>query len=233
MAPPSPSPERFPIRGIFRMLGPVLRLQLIRRAVAAAVLFPAMLGCLAISTPRAQVSPLTTSMNLARMVDESENIVLARVTRVTAEPHPQFQNLNTVVVALEVVEPLKGAPGRELVFRQYVADIFESKSTLGYRIGEEIVLMLRKPSQEGLTSPVGFEQGRFLVERDAAGNRTVRNSMDNAALFDGIDAASPGLKARLSPALQRLVAENRTGPIAYDQFKSIVGGLIAARQNTR
>ncbi len=215
------------------MQGSVLRLQLIKRAVAAAVLLPAMLGCSAASTPRAQVSPLTTSLNLARMVDESENIVLARVTRVTAEPHPQFQNLNTVVVAMDVIEPLKGSPGRELVFRQYVADIFDAKSTQGYRIGEEIVLFLRRPSAEGLTSPVGFEQGRFLAGRDAAGNRTVRNSMDNAALFDDINAASPGLQARLSPALQRLVAEHRTGPIAYDQFKSVVGGLIAARQNAR
>jgi len=233
MARPGNSPSRFSIRGFFRMQAPVPRLQLIKRAVAAAVLLPAVLGCSAASTPRAQVSPLTTSLNLARMVDESENIVLARVTRVTAEPHPQLQNLNTVVVALEVIEPLKGSPGRELVFRQYVADIFDAKSTLGYRLGEEIVLMLRKPSAEGLTSPVGFEQGRFVAGRDAAGNRTVQNSMDNAGLFEGIDATSPGLKARLTPALQRLVAEHRTGPIAYDQFKSIVGGLIAAQQNTR
>jgi hypothetical protein len=211
----------------------LLASRLINRCLAAALLLPAMLGCLASSTPRAQVSTLATSMNLARMVDESENIVLARVTRVTPEPHPQFQNLNTVVVALEVIEPLKGAPGSDLVFRQYVADILESKSTLGYRIGEEIVLLLRKPSEEGLTSPVGFEQGRFLVERDASSNRMVRNGMDNAALFDGIDAASPGLQARLSPALQRLVAEHRAGPIAYDQFKSIVAGLIAARQDAR
>jgi hypothetical protein len=192
----------------------------------------AVLGCHSSPPARAQMTPVAAPMNLARMVQESENIVLARVTAVRAEPHPQFQNLNTVVVTLNVVEPLKGSLGRELSFRQYVADIFESKSTLGYRVGEEIVLMLRKPSAEGMTSPVGFEQGRFLVQRDAAGNRTVRNSMDNAALFEGIDAASPGLKARLAPALQSLVTQHRTGPIAYDQFKSIVAALIAARQNT-
>jgi hypothetical protein len=172
-------------------------------------------------------------MNLARMVEESENVVLGRVTAVRAEPHPQFQNLNTAAVTLEVIEPLKGSPAGELVFRQYNPDVIESKSTLGYRVGEEIVLMLRKPSAEGMTSPVGFEQGKFLVGRDAAGNRTVRNNMDNAALFDGIDAASPGLRPRLTPALQSLVASHRTGPIAYDQFKSIVSALIAARQDMR
>jgi hypothetical protein len=188
------------------------------------------LGCRSAPPARAQVAPLTAPMNLARMVDESQDIVLARVTAVRAEPHPQYQNLQTVVITLDVIEALKGSPGRELAFRQYVADIFEAQSTLGYRIGEEIVLMLRQPSAEGLTSPVGFDQGRFRVERDAAGNRTVRNSMDNAALFDGLDAASPGLKARLSPALQRLIAEHGTGPIPYDQFKSLISAQIAASQ---
>ena len=201
--------------------------------LAAALALSTMLGCLAAPPQRAQVSPLSVSMNLARMVDEAENIVLARVSAVRAEPHPQFQNLNTVVVTLEVIEPLKGSPGRELVFRQYNPDIVESKSTLGYRVGEEMVILLRQPSAEGMTSPVGFEQGRFVVARDAAGTRTVRNGMDNAALFDSIDAASPGLRPRLSPALQQLVAEHRSGPIAYDQFKTIVAGLIAARQSAR
>lgn len=203
--------------------------------IAAAMLFLlATLGCSAASPARAQVTtPLTVPMNLARMVDESENVVLARVTGLRAEPHPQFQNLNTVVVTLEVTEPLKGSPGKELVFRQYVPGAVDGKTMLGYAVGQEIVLLLRKPSAEGMTSPVGFEQGRFLVERDAASNRTVRNGMDNAALFDGVDAASPGLKTRLSPALQSLVAEHRTGPIAYDQFKSIVAGLVAARQSAR
>jgi hypothetical protein len=205
----------------------------IHRAAVAVLSLVAVFGCHSAPPARAQMTPLTAPMNLARLVDESENVVLARVTAVRVEPHPQYQNLNTVVVTLEVSESLKGSPAKELVFRQYNPDIIESKSTLGYRVGEEIVLMLRKPSAEGFTSPVGFEQGRFLVERDPAGNRTVRNSMDNAALFDGIDAASPGLKARLSPQLQTLVAQHRSGPIPYDQFKSIVAAEIAAAQNPR
>ena len=207
-----------------------------RRAASLALALLATLGCPAAVPLRAQVStPLTVPMNLARMVDESENVVLARVSALHAEPHPQFQNLNTVVVTLEIIEPLKGSPGNQLVFRQYAPGFgaIGGKSMLGYAVGQEIVLLLRKPSAEGMTSPVGFEQGSFLVARDAAGNRSVRNGMDNAALFDGIDASSPGLKARLSPALQTVVAEHRNGPIPYDQFKSIVAAQIAARQNTR
>jgi hypothetical protein len=171
-----------------------------RLLCAAAMAGLAMLGCLAGPPSRGQASPVAMSMNPAQIVDESENIVLARVTGVRAEPHPRFQNLNTAVVLLEVIEPLKGSLGAELGFRQYVADIFESKSTLGYRVGEEIVLFLRKPSADGLTSPVGFEQGRFVVWRDTAGNRVVRNGVENAGLFDGIGAASPGLNAAFTGA---------------------------------
>jgi len=224
VGPPGNSANHFAIACAFRP-GSV---RLLQRAALAVLSLAAVLGCRSASPARAQMAPLATSLNLARMVDESENIVRARVIAVRAEPHPQYQNLQTVAVTLEVIEPLKGSPGSQLVFRQYNPDMLEAKSTLGYRTGEEIVLMLRKPSAEGLTSPVGFEQGRFLVQRDASGATTVRNSMDNAALFDGIDAASPALKARLTPPLQALIAQHRSGPIPYDQFKSIVAGLIAA-----
>src|SRR5262245_1602236 len=79
----------------------------------------AVLGCRPAAPVRAQTAPLTVPMNLARLVDESQNVVLARVASVRVEPHPQYQNLNTVVVTLDVAEPLKGSPGRQLVFRQY------------------------------------------------------------------------------------------------------------------
>jgi hypothetical protein len=205
----------------------VSRFSLIVAALLAAI------GCRSTEPARAQIAPLSVQMNLARLVDESENVVLARVTGIRAEPHPQFQNLNTIVVTLEVIEPLKGAPGGELIFRQYVGGAVQDKSPAGYSVGQEVVLMLRKPSAEGLTSPVGFEQGRFLVERDAAGNRTVRNGLDNAALFDGVDTTSPGLKSKLSPTLQGLVASHRSGALDYGQFQSIVAAQVSSRQPAR
>jgi hypothetical protein len=181
----------------------------------------------------AQQSGLTVQLNLARMVDESENVILAQVISVVAEKHPQLENLDTVVVALEVLEALKGSPGAQLTFRQYVFDIRDRNSRLGYRVGEEVVLLLRRPSQYGLTSPVGFEQGRFRVERDALNNRVVRNGQDNAALFEGAEQTAPGLRPRLSGAMQRLMSEHHSGPIRYDEFKSFVSSVLAARQAAR
>jgi hypothetical protein len=197
----------------------------VRAALAALALC-----CAAASPIAAQEGALTVQMDLARMVDESENIVLGRVTNVVAEKHPQFENLDTVVVTLQVLDPLKGSPGAELSFRQYVFDIHDRDTKLGYRVGEEVVVLLRRPSQYGLTSPVGLEQGRFRVQRDALNNRLVRNGTDNAGLFGTVDQTSPGLRPRLSPAVQQLMSEHRSGPISYEQFKSFVQNEVAARQ---
>jgi hypothetical protein len=188
----------------------------------------AMLWCAAGAA--AQEGALTVQVDLARMVDESENVVLARVTNVVAEKHPQFENLDTVVVTLQVIEPLKGTPGATLTFRQYVFDIHDRDTKLNYRTGEEVVVMLRRPSQYGLTSPVGLEQGRFRVERDAANNRVVRNGSDNAGLFGTVDQTSPGLRPRLAPQLQQMMTQHRSGPISYEQLKAVVQNEVAARQ---
>jgi hypothetical protein len=181
----------------------------------------------------AQHGALTVQVDLARMVDDSENVVLGRVTNVVAEKHPQFENLDTVVVTLQVIEALKGTPGATLSFRQYVFDITDLNAKLDYRIGEEVVLMLRQPSEYGLTSPVGLEQGRFRVERDALNNRIVRNGQDNAGLFGTVDQTSPGLRPRLNPQTQQLITNHQSGPISYEQLKTVVQNQIAARQAAR
>ena len=195
-------------------------------ALFCAGLMPVLAGTAA----AAQQGALTLQLNLAQMVEQSQFVVLGRVTAVKAEPHPQYTNLDTVVVTLQVLDPIKGSPGAELTFRQYVFDVNDRNTKLGYRIGEEVALLLRTPSAQGLTSPVGFEQGRFHVERDSANNRVLRNGTDNAALFSGLDQTAPNLKGRLSSSVQRMVAEHQSGPISYADFKSFVQSALANGQ---
>jgi hypothetical protein len=200
-----------------------------KKAILLTLVAELAMFCAAIAAG-AQQGALTAHVDLAKMVDESQNVVLGRVTNVVAEKHPQYQNLDTVLVTLQVIESLKGTPGATLTFRQYVFDVTDLETKLDYRIGEEVVLMLRKPSQIGLTSPVGLDQGRFRVELDATNNRIVSNGMDNAGLFGTIDQTSPGLRPRLSPALQQLITNHRSGPISYAQLKALVQSEVAARQ---
>jgi hypothetical protein len=178
----------------------------------------------------AQQGGMSVQLDLARMVDESENVLLGRVVDIKAEKHPDYSNLDTVVVTLDVIEPLKGGPGRQYTFRQFVFDPRDKDAKLGYRVGEEVVLMLRQPSQFKLTSPVGLDQGKFSVDHDGQGNRLLRNGLNNAGLFDGSTKTVPNLSRFLSPAVQQLASQHRSGPITYEDFRTFVQGVLAARQ---
>lgn len=178
----------------------------------------------------AQRGARVKSLNLADLVDSSGVIVRGQVLSVTAEKHPQLTNLDTVVVTLRVSEVLKGQAGPEYTFRQYVWDIRDANSRLGYKVGEEVLLMLLPPSQYGLSSPVGFAQGRFRFQRDALGNETAVNGWSNRGLMTGIEAAMPQLEQKLSAAARVVVKQHQDGPIGYTEFKDLIRGIVAARQ---
>lgn len=178
----------------------------------------------------AQQGARVKSMNLVELVDSSGVIVRGRVLGVRPEKHPQLTNLDTVVVTLRVEEVLKGEAGPEYTFRLFVWDVREANSNLGYKTGEETLLMLRSPSQYGLSSPVGFEQGRFRVQQDAQGSEKLVNGRSNRGLMNGVEAALPQLTQRISAPARVVVKQHQDGPIAYSEFKDLVRGIIAARQ---
>jgi hypothetical protein len=169
--------------------------------------------------------------NLAELVGDSYTIVLGRVASVKAEPHPQFQNIQTVVVTLQVSEVWKGQAGSTFTFRAFVSDPLDFRGKLGYAGNQDALLKLTKPSDIGLSSPAGLEQGRFRVNTDAYGNRTVVNGLSNTGLFRNVQKTSPKLDAQLAalPARQ-LLTQHASGPITFDDFKTIVQTLVAGSQ---
>ena len=197
------------------------------------VLGVALLVCLVLlpMPAAAQRDARVLHQNLADMVAEAQTIVLGRVVSVKAEPHPEFENLKTIVVTLDVQEVLKGQATRQLTFRQYVSHPLDFKGRLGYSSGQEMLLLLIKPSQFGLSSPAGLEQGRFRVNTDAYGNRTVVNGLNNAGLFRNVQKTAPKLDAQLAalPARQ-LLTQHASGPISFDDFKTVVQTLVAGSQ---
>jgi hypothetical protein len=85
-------------------------------------------------------------------------------------------------VTLDVAECLKGEVGPRLVFKQAgVAVPLDDGALLRipglprYRVGDEVVLFLHRPSGRGFTSPVGMGQGLYRVER-RGNERVVRAS---------------------------------------------------------
>ena len=169
-------------------------------------------------------------VNLAEMVDLSKDVIRGRVLSVKAEKHPDLQNTETVVITLQVEETLKGTASGQFSFRQVIWNIFDRGTTVGYKVGEDVVLMLLAPSEYGLSSPAGFEQGRFRVQQDAQGNLTVLNGRSNRGLLANLEASVPELSQRVSSSARVVLQNHREGPISYAQFKDIISGVIAARQ---
>jgi hypothetical protein len=167
----------------------------------------------------AQRGALTSARGLDQLTQEAATIVQGYVTSAKVEPHPQFKNLMTVLVSLRVVETLKGTPQRSIQFRQYIWDLRDQLDAAGYTKGKEFLLMLGPVSAVGLTSPVGLEQGRFTISRDASGNLVAQNGRGNLRLLE----PSTGRKGvKLSPRLGKLAQEHRAGPLPLSDLKDAI-----------
>lgn len=170
----------------------------------------------------AQQSARVVHWNLSELVTRSHLIVRARVLSATPERHPTLTNLDSVVVTVQVLERLKGEAGQTYSFRLFVWDATYAGTNLGYRKGQELVLLLHQPSEYGFSSPVGQDQGRFRVLADRAGNPVVANGWNNMGLFQGMEERVKQIEGDLSLPVRRVVREHRVGPISYDQFRELV-----------
>jgi len=185
-------------------------------------------AALAASAPAsAQQSALTTHRNLDQLTDRAALILRGNVVSAQVEKHPQFANLDTVVVTVRVRETLKGAARQTHTFRQYLWDIRDRLDANGYRKGQDLLLFLIEPNAHGLSSPAGLDQGRFRIERNAAGDEVAVNGQGNFRLFDGLAAEVAKEGTTLSPASLRLVDAPQSGPVAVAALTRLVRELAA------
>jgi hypothetical protein len=169
----------------------------------------------------------TASADLDQLVQRAQNIVRGRVVSAAVEPHPQFPNLQTIVVTLAVESVLKGAAGSTLVFRQFQWDARGESSTSAYKGEGEVLLFLNPVSQYGLTSPVGLEQGKFRVLLDEKGNRYVVNGRGNMGLFSQVSAKANARGIAFSKPVQDMLA-NSTGKASLTSFEEAVRTLAGS-----
>jgi hypothetical protein len=166
----------------------------------------------------------TASVDLAQLVQGAQTIVRGQVLSAKIEPHPQFPNLQTVVVTLAVTRLFKGDAKSQLVFRQYVWDPGDFHSAAGYQKAGELLLFLNPVSPYGLTSPVGLEQGRFRVLRDAKGNRYALNGKGNFGLFAQV-ADKAGIRGASLTKQAREILAKPAGQAPLDAFEEIIQAL--------
>lgn len=178
----------------------------------------------------AQSSARTIPRSLDQLTSEADVIVHGYVTSARFEPHPQLRNLMTVVVTMRVVETYKGPARKTITFRQYVWDLNQRKAATGdYGKGQELLLLLRPVSEYGLTSPVGLEQGRFLISRDHRGNVTALNGRGNAGLFNSVAQRGQARGLHLSPRTLAVAQQHRAGPIRLNDLKEAIRTFVGTR----
>ncbi len=185
-----------------------------------------LLAVAAASPAVAQRTARTVPADLSELVAQASTIIRGRVVDAHVEPHPQFPNLMTVVVTLRVDKSFKGEAGPTFTFRQYVWDLRDQREVMGFRKGEELLLLMNAPSRYGLSSPAGQEQGRFRIVRDAQGRATAVNGRGNRGLLSGLAAESAQRGVQLSARTSALVAKHREGPVPLDELEEMITLLV-------
>jgi hypothetical protein len=169
----------------------------------------------------------TAPADLDTLVHDAQTIVRGQVTSAKVEPHPQFSNLQTVVVTLTVNKMLKGEVASSITFRQYLWDARELPVIGGYKGAGEVLLFLNPVSPYGLTSPVGLEQGRFRILRDAKGNRYALNGRGNLGLFNQVESKATSRGLIFSKSVKDMLARP-SGQVPLDVFEEAVHTLLGA-----
>jgi hypothetical protein len=177
----------------------------------------------------AQRGALTLPRNVAELTSKADTIVRGRVLYALVERHPEYRNINTVVVTLAVHDVLKGSSGKTLTFRQFIWDPRDVADQSGFRRGQDFVLFLNAPTAAGLTSPVGLEQGKFKVIRDSKGAEMAVNGHQNTTLFRGVAKLGPVTK--MSTGARNLITrfEQRPGPVPLEILLGSVHAFLGER----
>ena len=164
---------------------------------------------------------LTRPTNLTYLARRADIVVTGRVLEARYESHPNYPHVPTLRVTLEVERMLRGPEVKRLVFREWLPPASFASAKRAYVVGQDLLLFLPLPSAFGLSSPIGYEQGRFHIVRDRQGRRMVVNEFGNAGLMKGVaeEAAKGGL---LLDARDRRIAALQGGPILLEDFISFL-----------
>jgi hypothetical protein len=173
-------------------------------------------------------------LDLATMTERAGTIVSGRITQLRAGSHPQYRNIGVLFVTLKVEEVMKGAPEETFTFMQFTGQKLDNNGGKGlsaaqplpdmpsFRVGEEVVLFLYPPSSVGFTSPVGGEQGKFIMRRQPGQPTTVISEGGNRSLV-----VNGPLPSRLTRDQQTLL-RNPGETIDFKTFRSTVKTLTKA-----
>jgi len=178
----------------------------------------------ALSAVPAKAQFLYRRVDLPYLAARATTIVQGRVVEVRYEGHPDYPNVSTVFVTLQVERMLRGTSTEHFSFRQYLASPLAKMGKQEYALGQRLLLFMTRESNYGLSAPIAREQGRFRILHDRQGNELVANGYGNAGLFRNLPEAASRAGVSLSPAQLR-IARTERGPVPLEDFVELVRRL--------
>ncbi len=191
-------------------------------ALVFCLLFP-------VAAALAQRGAQTAPADLDQLVQSAGTILRGHVVSAVIEPHPKYSNLKTVVVTISVQRVLKGEAADTYTFRQFVWDARDAADMAGYRKAGELLLFLNPVSAYGLTSPVGLDQGRFRVVRDAKGKAFAVNGRENFGLFNQVMSKASDRGVTFSQKVQFMLA-GPSGQVSLESLEDAITSLAGGNK---
>jgi hypothetical protein len=182
--------------------------------------------CILLVSCALQAQFITKPVNLAYLTQRADVIVHGHVTEVVHETHPDYPNLYTVRVTLSVDDMMRGPSEKTYTFREIIIGLRAKEGKQNYQTGQQLLLFMPSPSQYGLSSPIGTEQGRFHVFQDSSGSSMVTNEAGNIGLFNDVDLAASNA-GRMLTSNQLSVVATKRGPVQLNDFISLVKNLTS------
>ncbi|MFA6439162.1 MAG: hypothetical protein WCX28_07635 [Bacteriovoracaceae bacterium] len=164
----------------------------------------------------------TIPLNIEQLVRDAGVIVDATVVK-TETGKDQQSGLLVTWVTVDVLESFYGAKLGQMTFKQYggEADGIANypKHLPRYTAGERSLLFLTAPSTIGMQSPVGMQQGKFMVVKEGTAKTRIKNLMKNPTLFNGVSTQN-GAQKRI-PSFS-----NDDGSMDFEEFTSFIRSYV-------
>jgi hypothetical protein len=164
--------------------------------------------------------------NLEEMVEAVDRIFTGKVVSAKEDYISAAGGmLPLTIYTFEVDDVLKGNIGKTLSIKQFGhQSSFGGQRIPRYMQGQVVMLFLHPNSEYGLTSPVGLEQGAFLVKTIGGVKVSVINGRRNQGLFERSPKIDSILQAE-SPAVPHPLI-NAKGELPYAEFRDLVEKLL-------
>lgn len=119
-------------------------------------------------------------LNLDEITDSADRVFAGICEKIEVIDRDFVSNLPVVKYTFTVSEAIKGVTTDKITFTQWKPTAVDA----GYEVGQKYVIFLYPNSRLGLTSPVGYMQGKFEVEKKGSnrGSEYIRNKLNNVGL---------------------------------------------------